>query len=166
MGRGYTWKQQSGPISQRSILKAGSKPGLPATKVLHIVKMDCQAYGRICIVSRNNAATSSILFAQHSMTGRRGRSTANAANVPSSAGVSQLDLVRKSRDTCRCEKDAVRGLIGPSAVMGPIAMDDVAGVCELQLLHQRGGVQCRDGARPCTMQVAFQQTAMTWSMKR
>ena len=92
-------------------------------------------------------------MAQPSMTGGGGRSTAYAANVPSSAGVSQLDLVCKGRDTCRCEKDAVRGIMGPSA------MDDLAGICELQLLHQRGGVQCRDGARPCTLHAAFQHTS-------
>ncbi len=43
--------------------------------------------------------------------------------------------------------------------MGPSSRDDVAGVSELQLLHQRGGVQCRDGATPCTMQAAFQHNS-------
>lgn len=81
----------------------------------------------------------------------RGGATADTANVPSSAGVSELDLVRKGRNTCRGEKDAVRG------IMGPRGLDDVAGVCQLQLLHKGSGVHC-DGriAMPCTVQAGFQ----------
>lgn len=47
--------------------------------------------------------------------------------------------------------------------MGPMALDDVAGVCQLELLHKGSSVHC-DGrsAMPCTVQAAFQDMSHTF----